>query len=114
MFSIVAPLVGKESVFENFSIELPENSMSQRPPESIFIRMKDALLGVKVQKCERKVYVNGFVDPINKQTNTIKNSKYTVISFLPLVLYEQFHQFINLFYLGLTITQFIDILKVGK
>ena len=43
----------------------------------------------------------------------IVNSKYTLYSFWPLVLYEQFHQFINLFYLGLTISQFIPILKVG-
>jgi phospholipid-translocating ATPase len=77
-------------------------------------KTQEMLFGIKVQKCSRQVFLNGYVDPQNKQTNLIKNSKYTAFSFLPLVLFEQFHQFINLFYLGLTITQFINILKVGN
>lgn len=45
-------------------------------------------MGVKVQKCDRVIFFNGVVEPRNKQTNMIVNSKYTLFSFLPLVLYE--------------------------
>lgn len=46
-------------------------------------------------------------------SNYVKNSKYTPLTFLPLVLFQQFRQFINLFYLALAISQFIPQLKVG-
>lgn len=76
--------------------------------------LKDRLLFRKsIQRCKRLIHLNGECEPKNEQSNTIRNSKYNVITFLPLVLYEQFHQFINIFYLGLTISQFIDAFKVG-
>ncbi|CAD8047447.1 unnamed protein product [Paramecium sonneborni] len=68
---------------------------------------------VPIQKCGRKISLDGNCTPINQQSNVIKNSKYNVVTFLPKVLYEQFHQFINIFYLGLTISQFIQPFKVG-
>ncbi|MCQ2818692.1 MAG: phospholipid-translocating P-type ATPase [archaeon] len=41
------------------------------------------------------------------------NHKYNVVSFIPVILFNQFRMFGNLFYLIMTITQFIDVLKVG-
>lgn len=41
------------------------------------------------------------------------NSKFSVISFLPLVLYHQFRYFFNLFFLLIALSQFINMLKVG-
>lgn len=60
--------------------------------------------GDPIQTCNRTIYLEGVVEPENNQHNRISNSKYNAFTFLPLVLYEQFHQFINIFYLGLTIS----------
>ena len=46
-------------------------------------------------------------------TNRLNNQKYTLLNFVPHVLYEQFRFFFNLFFLLLCLTQFIPILKVG-
>jgi phospholipid-translocating ATPase len=45
--------------------------------------------------------------------NLIRNQKYSVITFVPKVLYEQFKYFFNLFYLLTALSQFIPVLKVG-
>ncbi|CAL8096885.1 unnamed protein product [Calicophoron daubneyi] len=46
-------------------------------------------------------------------SNKINNQKYNVITFIPLVLFEQFSVFLNLIYLVLACSQFIPDLKVG-
>lgn len=46
-------------------------------------------------------------------SNEVLNHKYNLITFIPVVLFNQFKLFGNLFYLIMTITQFIDELKVG-
>jgi phospholipid-translocating ATPase len=45
--------------------------------------------------------------------NTIRNQKYSILSFIPLVLFKEFQYFFNLFYLLTAISQFIPALKVG-
>ena len=45
--------------------------------------------------------------------NTIRNQKYSILSFVPLVLFKEFQYFFNLFYLFTAISQFIPALKVG-
>lgn len=45
--------------------------------------------------------------------NAVSNQKYNVFSFLPLVLYEQFRMFYNLFFLLVACSQFIPALRVG-
>ena len=57
-----------------------------------------------------------FSDKILNQTpysNEVLNHKYNLISFIPVVLFNQFKLFGNFFYLLMTITQFIEELKVG-
>lgn len=44
----------------------------------------------------------------------INNAKYSIITFIPMVLYRQFQHFFNLYFLCLTITQFVPALKVGN
>lgn len=62
----------------------------------------------------RVIYMDGNIYPANiNEPNVINNSKYTVISFLPLVLYHQFRYFFNLFFLLIALSQFINMLKVG-
>ncbi|KAG0142373.1 hypothetical protein CROQUDRAFT_662613 [Cronartium quercuum f. sp. fusiforme G11] len=45
--------------------------------------------------------------------NIVRNQKYNVITFLPLVLYEQFKFFFNLYFLGVAISQFVPSLRIG-
>jgi phospholipid-translocating ATPase len=62
---------------------------------------------------QRIIYMDGKVYPQNGVPNYIKNQKYSLLSFVPSVLFEQFRYFFNLFFLIVTLSQFIPILKVG-
>lgn len=48
-----------------------------------------------------------------RSDNAVCNRKYNLISFVPLVLYEQFRMFYNLFFLLVALSQFIPALRVG-
>ncbi|KAJ3184441.1 putative aminophospholipid-translocase [Gaertneriomyces sp. JEL0708] len=45
--------------------------------------------------------------------NVIKNQKYNIATFLPIVLYEQFKFFFNLYFLLVALSQFVPALKIG-
>jgi phospholipid-translocating ATPase len=60
-----------------------------------------------VQTSRRKISVNGNVEPINYQTNIVKNTKYNIFTFIPKVLYNQFKFFYNMFFLITALTQLI-------
>src|SRR4051812_10170708 len=45
--------------------------------------------------------------------NKVRNQKYSILSFVPLVLYEQFKYFLNLYFLLVALTQFIPPLQIG-
>ena len=62
----------------------------------------------------RVIYMDGNTYPVNiEEPNIIDNSKYSVVSFLSLVLYHQFRYFFNLFFLIIALSQFVNMLKVG-
>ena len=46
-------------------------------------------------------------------TNKLNNNKYNVITFIPVVLFNQFKFFYNLFFLLISLSQFVPPLKVG-
>lgn len=46
--------------------------------------------------------------------NTVRNQKYTIVTFLPLVFYEQFKFFFNFYFLVVALSQFIPALEIGK
>lgn len=46
-------------------------------------------------------------------TNIVRNQKYNVFTFLPIVFYEQFKFFFNLYFLLVALSQFIPALKTG-
>ena len=50
---------------------------------------------------------------ITNWSNEEENNKYNIVTFLPVVLFNQFKQFGNFFYLIMSITQFFPELKVG-
>lgn len=45
--------------------------------------------------------------------NSIRNQKYNLITFIPLILYQQFKFFFNLYFLLVALSQFIPPLKIG-
>ncbi|KAH9914070.1 aminophospholipid-transporting P-type ATPase [Epithele typhae] len=45
--------------------------------------------------------------------NVVRNQKYNIFTFLPLVFYEQFKFFFNLYFLLVALSQFIPALKIG-
>ncbi|KAF9784605.1 aminophospholipid-transporting P-type ATPase [Thelephora terrestris] len=45
--------------------------------------------------------------------NTVKNQKYNAFTFLPIVFYEQFKFFFNLYFLLVALSQFVPALKIG-
>ena len=50
---------------------------------------------------------------VTQWSNKVENNKYNIILFLPTVIYNQFKQFGNFFYLVMAISQFIPEIKVG-
>lgn len=62
----------------------------------------------------RVLHISGVTSGLNPlSTNRINNQRYTLLSFVPKVVFEQFRFFYNFFYLLLCITQLIPMLKVG-
>lgn len=45
--------------------------------------------------------------------NVVRNQKYTIVTFLPLVIYAQFKFFFNLYFLLVALSQFVPALKIG-
>lgn len=45
--------------------------------------------------------------------NIVRNQKYNVVSFLPIVLYEQFKFFFNLYFLLVAVSQIVPALRIG-
>lgn len=63
---------------------------------------------------DRSIRLDGTVYPVNTVTNAINNRKYSILSFVPMVLFNQFKYFFNMFFLLLALTQFWEPLKVGR
>ena len=46
-------------------------------------------------------------------SNSISNQKYSTLNFIPVVLFNQFKFFFNLFFLMVSLSQFFEPLRVG-
>ena len=62
---------------------------------------------------EEDAYYNRVEAEQHFPENIVRNQKYNALTFLPCTLYEQFKYFYNIYFLGIALTQFIPILKVG-
>ncbi|KAJ7703301.1 aminophospholipid-transporting P-type ATPase [Mycena rosella] len=51
--------------------------------------------------------------PVAVPPNIVRNQKYNIFTFLPIVFYEQFKFFFNLYFLLVALSQFIPALKIG-
>ena len=70
-------------------------------------------MGWTISKEKRTINLNGKTTPANFPSNRLNNQKYTLLSFIPLLLYNEFKFFFNMFFLVTALTQFIPSLKVG-
>lgn len=61
----------------------------------------------------RYIQLNGETKPRSFPHNIVKNTKYNLFSIVPVVLYQQFKYFFNLFFLLITLSQFFPPLQVG-
>lgn len=57
--------------------------------------------------------MTGRTAPRSYPTNKIKNTKYNPITLVPVVLFNQFKFFFNMFFLLIALSQFVPPLKVG-
>jgi phospholipid-translocating ATPase len=57
--------------------------------------------------------MTGRTIPRNFPSNIVKNTKYNPMTLIPIVLYNQFKFFFNLFFLIIALSQFVPALKVG-
>jgi phospholipid-translocating ATPase len=69
--------------------------------------------GTVVSREKRSIRLNGQTDPGRFPSNHITNTKYNLLTLIPLVLYNQFRLFFNFFFLVIALSQFITVLKVG-
>ena len=67
----------------------------------------------KIQTDERKIYFDGDCRPRNYYRNRVRNQKYNILTFVPMVLFNQFKYFFNLFFLVIGMSQFYEPLRVG-
>ncbi|KAF8880756.1 hypothetical protein BD779DRAFT_1675759 [Infundibulicybe gibba] len=85
-----------------------EDSLSQNQPSS------GSLLKPQVKDNSRTV---PFRPPDKLRSryppNIVRNQKYNVFTFLPIVFYEQFKFFFNLYFLLVALSQFVPALKIG-
>ena len=57
--------------------------------------------------------MDGVSSPRRFMSNKLKNTKYNLLTFVPVVLFNQFKFFYNMFFLLIALSQFIPPLKVG-
>jgi phospholipid-translocating ATPase len=55
----------------------------------------------------------GVISPPNTKNNYLNNKKYSMLTFIPIILYNQFSFFFNLYFLFLCVTQFIPMFQIG-
>ncbi|XP_075225291.1 putative phospholipid-transporting ATPase IIB isoform X2 [Lycorma delicatula] len=71
------------------------------------------------RRCRREKELRARTITIGRQNtekfpaNVIRNQKYNIITFLPLVLFQQFKFFLNLYFLLMAMSQFIPELRLG-
>lgn len=57
--------------------------------------------------------MNGLTEPTYFLPNKINNQKYSILAFIPVVLYNEFKFFFNLFFLLIALSQLVPFLRVG-
>ncbi|XP_052753716.1 probable phospholipid-transporting ATPase IIB [Galleria mellonella] len=82
-----------------------------RPKKSLWSRLKFSRFRKK-DLSSRVIYVGQLPDE-EFPPNYVCNQKYNIITFLPLVLFEQFRFFLNMYFLVMACSQFIPSIRIG-
>jgi phospholipid-translocating ATPase len=125
-----APLVNEDDEANEY---LSSDEFELKPPNSVRIKIESKLkpktkskMGIscssilslcrnKAHKTQPRNVMIGRRDlnSIWYPKNVIRNQKYNILTFIPLVLFEQFRFFLNLYFLVMACTQFINMFRVG-
>ena len=97
---------------EKNEVEIEANPPSESCFKSILYAVFPYFKKVNT-KAKKTVYIKDTFLNRTEWSNKIENHKYNLITFIPVVLFNQFKQFGNFFYLIMSITQFFDELVVG-
>ncbi|KAG1047950.1 hypothetical protein G6F43_009629 [Rhizopus delemar] len=103
------PLLLDEEARINISPTPSERHLTKQDKPSLWKRLKprkaqvSRTISLQADDKEKKKY----------SANVIINQKYNILTFIPIVLYEQFVIFFNLYFLLVALSQFIPALKIG-
>ena len=96
---------------------------SSHKPATVWARVRAALCGgdASLAFAPRSISFDGErVGPspssggaVSFPANVVRNQKYSVLSFVPVVLFNQFRFFFNFYFLLVAMTQFVPVLQVG-
>jgi phospholipid-translocating ATPase len=78
-----------------------------------FAKLHESFSGPKVSTESRIIHFDQRVVPPSNFENIVRNQKYSILSLIPVVLYNQFRFFFNFFFLMIAVSQAVDALKVG-
>ncbi|RHZ62903.1 hypothetical protein Glove_334g35 [Diversispora epigaea] len=107
-----APLIQNEDLDSSSSSQTSTSRQRRRPTPST--TQPPSNMARAPSSNSRKIPFNA-PDKIRDKfpPNVVRNQKYSLVTFFPLVFYEQFHIFINLYFLLVALSQFIPPLKIG-
>ena len=92
----------------------PRSSLESQPHKKIsFLKALFSRFSKKPIPVERHIQFNGTVSPPVHVPNLIKNQKYNILTFIPIVLFNQFKFFFNLFFLLTALSQLYPPFQTG-
>ncbi|KAF7420938.1 putative aminophospholipid-translocase [Pleurotus ostreatus] len=92
-----------------------EVESSNAPPSTTLQKSPTASLKSRNEKDKSRTIPFRLPDKLQSRfpPNIVRNQKYNAFTFLPIVLYEQFKFFFNLYFLLVALSQFVPALKIG-
>ena len=109
----------KEKLIQNTDDDIIEKESGVKfNIKDYFNNLKEKFMGKKKdnfadENVERKIKFTGETTPLIFAPNIVRNQKYSVFSLIPVVLWNQFKFFSNLFFLLIAISQAVPQLRVG-
>ncbi|KAJ3380305.1 putative aminophospholipid-translocase [Entophlyctis sp. JEL0112] len=92
--------------------KLSTSASAFAPSSTVSVSSMFSFANTRVSNLPRTVAINSSFQ--NKYApNIVRNQKYNLLTFFPVVLYEQFKFFFNLYFLLIALSQFIPALKIG-
>lgn len=85
--------------------------LNRQEKKSIWSRLGS--IRIRKRKLSSRVVYVGHIPDEDFPPNNVRNQKYNIITFLPLVLFEQFRFFLNLYFLIMALSQFIPSIRIG-